>query len=81
MISTRITFSSSFKKLPPIGKIPYKDPHRRIHLKNLEALKKEMKAEKKKLVKETEKEVVRDIQAQKKAVSEYNDRYRRLHII
>lgn len=77
MISNRI----AFKKIPPEGRVPYKDPHRRLHMKNLENLKKEIKAEKKRIIKEAEKDVMRDIQMHKKAVAEFNDRYRRLYII
>lgn len=78
MISNRITL---FKRIPSEKEISYKDPHRKIHQRNIDSIKKEIKAEKKKILREAEKEVARDIQLQKRAVTEYNDRYRRLHII
>lgn len=78
MIINRITL---FKRIPPEKQLSYKDPHRKIHQRNIESVKKEIKAEKKKLLREAEKEIARDIQQHKKAVSEFNDRYRKLHII
>lgn len=70
-----------FKEIPPERNIPYQDRHRKIHARNLEAIKEMMKVEKRTILREILEKTVAKITQERETQKYFADQYRLLNVI
>nr|BDT28950.1 hypothetical protein BHI3_24160 [Bacteriovorax sp. HI3] len=80
MISERL-YLLQFKRLPSKQVSPYKDPFRKLHARNQEAIKKESKIERRYLKQDNLKETAHQMRENREARQYANHRFKLLNVI
>lgn len=80
MISERL-YLLQFKRLPSKQVTPYKDPFRKLHTRNQEAIKKEAKIERRYTKQDNLKELAHEMREHREAKEYSNHRFKLLNVI